>query len=93
MGRKKKQLGPEGEKYFSAFNTVTGKYHFGICELSANKARKELRKFIGKDIYKWRWEIRQIGFNHPYVQHAYRVKKLIKPTPVAAEVSNKKEYI
>lgn len=79
MGRKKRHRGPNGERYYSAYNTVSGKYHFGICELSPKRAQKELQKYIGKDIFKWRWEIREIGFRHPYVQHAYRVKKLTPP--------------
>lgn len=79
MSKKKRHRGPNGERYYSAYNTISGKYHFGICELSPKKAQKELQKYIGKDIYKWRWEIREIGFRHPYVQHAYRVKKLTPP--------------
>ncbi|WP_195742436.1 hypothetical protein [Enterococcus faecalis] len=78
---KKQTKGPNGERYFSAYNTVSKKYHFGICELSTREARKALEKIIGKDIYKWRWEIRQIGYYHPYVQHAYRVKKLKQKEP------------
>ncbi len=88
---KKQTKGPNGERYFSAYNTVSKKYHFGICELSPREARKALEKIIGKDIYKWRWEIRQIGYYHPYVQHAYRVKKLKQkqePTSSANEVSH-----
>ncbi|EAF0949788.1 hypothetical protein B9R53_15025 [Listeria monocytogenes] len=81
MSRKIKK-GPNGEKYYSAYNALSKKTHFGICELSKNKAWKALYKEIGKDAYQYRWEIRQIGFNHPYVQHAYRVKKFKLPTPV-----------
>lgn len=76
----KKSRGPNGERYFSSFNTRSKNYHFGICELSPYKAKKALFKEIGKDAYNSRWEIRQIAYQHPYVKHAYRVKKLNEVT-------------
>lgn len=80
--------GPNGERYYSAFNRVSKQYHFGICELNKNAARRALRNEIGSDVYKSRWEIRQIGFNHPYVQHAYRVKKLTQKNLASATNTN-----
>ena len=46
--------------YYGIYNTMRRKFQFGIRELSKNKARKKLFAIIGKDSYKWRFEVKRI---------------------------------
>lgn len=45
---------------YGIYNTVSKKYCFGIREPSKSKALRKLYDKIGKDAYKWRFEIRKI---------------------------------
>ncbi|QXN69932.1 hypothetical protein MAWWA_121 [Bacillus phage vB_BspH_Mawwa] len=45
---------------YGIYNTVSKKYCFGIQEPSKSKALRKLYDKIGKDTYKWRFEIRKI---------------------------------
>ena len=40
------------------WNNCAKQWQFGICEPSKNKARRSLYNKIGKDSYKWRFEVR-----------------------------------
>jgi hypothetical protein len=48
---------------FGIWNDVQKRFVFGINEESANRARRELQRKIGKDAYKWRYEVRVIPQN------------------------------
>lgn len=48
---------------FGIWNDVQKRFVFGINEESANRARHELQRKIGKDAYKWRYEVRVIPQN------------------------------
>lgn len=45
---------------YGVYSTISRKFCFGIEETSIAKARKALFRKIGKDAYKWRFEIRKI---------------------------------
>ncbi|NOW84303.1 hypothetical protein B0H39_002184 [Clostridium beijerinckii] len=49
---------------YGIYNTYAKAFQFGICEETKNKARKKLFKKIGKDAYKWRFEVRKINNTH-----------------------------
>jgi len=44
---------------YTVYSTVSQKDVFGILEPTKSKARRELFKRIGKDAYKWRFEVRE----------------------------------
>lgn len=54
----------ENEKRFGIYHTRHKRFMFGICELTEAQAYKKLYDKIGKDSYKWRWEVRRIRLNH-----------------------------
>lgn len=45
---------------YGVYSTWSKKWCFGIAEPTKNRAWKALQGKIGKDAYKWRFEIRQI---------------------------------
>lgn len=45
---------------YGVWNTVKKEFQFGINEPSKAKATKKLFRKIGKDAYKWRFEIRRL---------------------------------
>lgn len=45
---------------YGIYSTRSKKFCFGIDEPSKSKAWKALFKRIGKDAYKWRFEVRKI---------------------------------
>lgn len=47
-------------KYYGIYNKSKKEFQFGIKEPSKNKARQKLFDKIGKDAYKWRFEVREI---------------------------------
>lgn len=51
---------PSGEKLFGMYSTVSKKFVFGIQEPSKSKAYKQLFDRIGKDAYKYRFEVRKL---------------------------------
>lgn len=46
---------------YGVYNSVKKEFQFGICEESKKKASEKLFQKIGKDSYKWRFEIRKIS--------------------------------
>lgn len=48
---------------FGIYNHMRKEFQFGIRESSKKKARKKLFEKIGKDAYKWRFEVRKIHEN------------------------------
>lgn len=46
------------EKRYGIYNTYRKAFQFGIDEPSPRAAEKALFKKIGKDSYKWRFEVR-----------------------------------
>ena len=51
---------PKGETLYGIYSTVSKKFVFGIQEPSKTKANKKLFKRIGKDAYKYRFEVRKL---------------------------------
>lgn len=51
-------------KYYGVYNTHRKEFQFGICEPSKRKATDALFKKIGKDAYKWRFEIKELKFGN-----------------------------
>lgn len=47
-------------KSYGIYNTLSKKFVFGISEPSKKRASKALFNKIGKDSYKWRFEVREI---------------------------------
>jgi hypothetical protein len=45
---------------YGIYNNMKNKFQFGICEPTEKAARKALYKKIGKDSYRWRFEVRKI---------------------------------
>lgn len=45
---------------YGIYNTLKKEFQFGICEPTKRKAIKKLFKKIGKDAYKWRFEVKKI---------------------------------
>lgn len=48
---------------FGVYNMRKKEFQFGIAEPSKKKARQKLFDKIGKDAYKWRFEIKKIPEN------------------------------
>jgi hypothetical protein len=44
---------------YGIYNNIKKEFQFGICEPSKHKAWKALFNKIGKDAYKWRFEVRE----------------------------------
>lgn len=45
---------------YGVYNRMKKEFQFGICEPSKKKAKNKLFQKIGKDAYKWRFEVRKI---------------------------------
>lgn len=45
---------------YGVWNTIKKEFQFGIKEETENKAFNKLKKKIGDDAYKWRFEVRRI---------------------------------
>lgn len=43
------------------WNNIKKEFQFGIAEDTPRKAEKRLFQKIGKDAYKWRFEVKRIG--------------------------------
>lgn len=43
------------------WNNIKKEFQFGIAEDTPGKAKKRLFQKIGKDAYKWRFEVKRIG--------------------------------
>ena len=54
-------------KIYGVWNSIKKEFQFGIKESSPSKARKALFDRIGKDSYKWRFEIQEIK-EHGYAE-------------------------
>ena len=53
------------EKRYGVWNNIKKEFQFGIDEPTQEKAIKKLFNKIGNDVYKWRFEIREIkGVNN-----------------------------
>lgn len=48
---------------YGIYNTVRKEFQFGIKEKTPKAAYKKLFNKIGKDAYKWRFEVREIEAN------------------------------
>ena len=45
---------------YGIWNAIKKEFQFGICELTKRKAWQKLFSKIGKDAYKWRFEVKEI---------------------------------
>jgi len=43
---------------YGIYNAAKKEFQFGICEPTIRKAHNKLSKKIGKDAYKWRFEVK-----------------------------------
>ena len=63
-------------KRYGIWNDVQKQFVFGINEDSKNRAMRELQRKIGKDAFKWRYEVRVIPQNwHNPENPNYKDKK------------------
>lgn len=46
---------------YGIWNRMRKEFQFGICEPSKKKATKKLLEKIGKDAYKYRFEVKKIS--------------------------------
>lgn len=53
------------KKRYGVWNTKKKEFQFGICEPSKTKARKRLFEKIGKDAYKYRFQIKELKLGNP----------------------------
>ena len=53
------------KKRYGVWNTKKKEFQFGICEPSKTKARKKLFEKIGKDSYKYRFQIKELKLGNP----------------------------
>ena len=53
------------KKRYGVWNTKKKEFQFGICEPSKTKARKKLFEKIGKDAYKYRFQIKELKLGNP----------------------------
>lgn len=60
--------------YYGVYNTCKKEFQFGICEPSKRKALNELFKKIGKDAYKWRFEIKPLRHGNPKAEPLLKYK-------------------
>ena len=59
-------------KYYGVYNIHKKEFQFGICEPSKRKATDALFKKIGKDSYKWKFEIKELKFENPKAEPILR---------------------
>lgn len=53
------------KKRYGVWNTKKKEFQFDICEPSKTKARKKLFEKIGKDAYKYRFQIKELKLGNP----------------------------
>lgn len=53
------------KKRYGVWNTKKKEFQFGICEPNKTKARKKLFEKIGKDAYKYRFQIKELKLGNP----------------------------
>lgn len=53
------------KKRYGVWNTKKKEFQFGICEPNKTKARKRLFEKIGKDAYKYRFQIKELKIGNP----------------------------
>lgn len=53
------------KKHYGVWNTKKKEFQFSICETSKTKARKKLFEKIGKDDYKYRFQIKELKLGNP----------------------------
>lgn len=53
------------KKRYGVWNTKKKEFQFGICEPSKTKAREKLFEKIGKDAYKYRFQIKELKLGNP----------------------------
>lgn len=49
-----------GEAVYGVYSVVSKKFVFGIAEPTKRMAWSRLYEKIGKDAYKWRWQVRKV---------------------------------
>lgn len=59
------QLIKNKPRYFGIWNARAKEFQFGIVETSARKASQKLFQKIGKDSYKWRFEVKELKHGNP----------------------------
>ena len=59
-------------KYYGVYNIHKKEFQFGIWEPSKRKAANALFKKIGKDAYKWGFEIKELKFVNPKAEQILR---------------------
>ena len=50
----------ECRSVYGVYSCVSKKFVFGIAEPTKRKAWSRLYEKIGKDAYKWRWQVRKV---------------------------------
>lgn len=53
------------KKRYGVWNTKKKEFQFGICEPRKTKAKKKLFEKIGKDAYKYRFQIKELKLGNP----------------------------
>ncbi len=48
---------------YGIYNTMKKEFQFWICEVTKKQAEKKLFEKIGKDAYKWRFEVKMLPEN------------------------------
>lgn len=61
------------KKCYGVWNTKKKEFQFGICEPSKTKARKKLFEKIGKDAYKYRFQIKELKLGNPKAEKLLRI--------------------
>lgn len=62
------------EKMYGVWSAVSKKFVFGISETSKKKAWQRLEHKIGKDSYKWRFEIKELKWGNPKAEEVLKQK-------------------
>ena len=77
---------------YMVYNTSKKEYQFTrICEKTKREAKKMLYRFIGKDAYKWRFEIRKVSSEYANkIRNAENLKHRIKN--IKKYIPNLSEY-
>lgn len=70
---------------YGIWNNMKKEFQFGICESSKTKASKKLFDKIGKDAYKWRFEVKRLP-NQPRKEGVNSGKKQEQVTCNKTEV-------
>lgn len=62
------------KKRYGVWNTKKKEFQFGICEPSKTKARKKLFEKIGKDSYKYRFQIKELKLDNPKAEKLLNIQ-------------------